>query len=228
VDHAAGLVEDGGEVVGGRGGRRDRVHAAHLEAGGHRSHRDRGVAAHHHHRRGLFLAGDGEALVEMLDRPGVAGIEQPVVHVDHVPALAPALEDLLDLLLGDLQVPAVEGAEQPHHPHVLAALRVVGDLAGLAVEGDLPHLVAARAEVVQRLLVRLLDLGVRVARPAVVDQQHGAAAQRVLVDAAVEHLLVEGDHQVGLVMLVTGWVAKRMRIPLAPACERAGGSISPE
>ena len=71
--------------------------------------------------------------------------------------------------------------------------------ARLGVDRNVAHVVAGEVEVLDGLLVRVADLGVVVLGPLVVDQQDGSGAQRVLVDAAVEHLLVEGHHQVRLV-----------------------------
>jgi hypothetical protein len=162
-------------------------------------HSDRGVAVDHDHVLLRPLDGDLEAGVEVLDGPRVSGFEKLVIHVDHRLALALGREDRRHLSLRDLEVAVVERAQHPHHPHVLAALRVLRDGARLRVDRDVAHLVAREMEVLDGLLVRVADLGVLALGPLVVDHQDGSGAQSLLVDAAVEHLLVEGHHQVRLV-----------------------------
>jgi hypothetical protein len=122
-----------------------------------------------------------------------------VVEGDHGLALAPALEEQAHLVKDRLEVAREQRAQHPDDPHVLSALRGLGGLAGLLLDGDLPHVVAPLEEVLEGLGVGLLDLRVGARPPLAVDEEDRPGSQRPLIDAAVEHLLVEGDDDVGLV-----------------------------
>ena len=84
----------------------------------------------------------------------------------------------------------------------LPRARVVHQLAAALLQRQLDHLVAVAAQRLHRARVGLHDRRVAVAAPHVLEQDDGARFELARLHAAEQHLLVEGDHEVGLVAAV--------------------------
>ena len=131
-----------------------------------------------------------------------------------------------DLLARELQVEAVDVAEHAQREHVLAAARVGDELAALALHRNLVDLVARRDELLVGLGIGGGDLRVAVLAPHAFQQDGAARLELAGAHAAEQHLLVEGDHQVGFVAAV-GDAARAEPDAVAAArrrrCAPAGG-----
>jgi hypothetical protein len=89
------------------------------------------------------------------------------------------------------------------------------------------HAVARADQLVEGLGIRRPRSSDPGGRATCLEQDDAARLEFAGAHAAEQHLLVEGDHQVGLVAAVgDGPEPMRMRLPLAPATLRAGGWIS--
>ena len=139
--------------------------------------------------------------------PGVAGVEQLHVGLDDGRGLL--AEGERDLLARELQVEAVDAAQHAEREHVLAAARVGDERAALALHRDLVDVVAGRDELVVGLDVGGGDLPVRVVAPHALEQDGAAGLELAGAHAPEQHLLVERDHEVGLVAAVGDRAARR-------------------
>ena len=123
--------------------------------------------------------------------------QQPYVVADDGVGLL--REDESDLVPSRLQIQAVDVAQHAQNEHVLAALGIGDMLQALAFHGDFVDLVPVRHEFVTGPGVRSGDLRVLVGSPFVLQENDAAGLEFVIQDATQQHLLVEGDDQVGLV-----------------------------
>ena len=96
----------------------------------------------------------------------------------------------------------VEVAEHAQHEHVLALARVGDELAALALHRHLVQAVAVGQQPFTRLVVLQHDLRVGILGPDALQQDDAVGLQLARVDAAEQHLLVEGDRDVRLVAAV--------------------------
>ena len=200
MHESAHALEALGEVVRrGRGGR-DRVHRADVHAGGEHAERERGVAvAHdlglgHGARRDAVLEGAGSS------RPTRSRQQQALVDLDDLALLL--AEGQRDLLVREVEVQCVNAAQHPQHEHVLALARVGDELAALALERHLQHVVAGLLECGERRKVGLDDLRLAMLAPHVLEQDRGAGLEFAGAYPAQQDLLVERDREVGLVAAI--------------------------
>ena len=136
-------------------------------------------------------------VIDMLLGIGIAGIEQLDVRLDDL--LAFMGEGRGDLLVAELDAAIVDAADHAEYEHVLAAAGVADDLQALDLHRHLLDDQAMLGELLDRRGVLIADLLRRVGGPLVLQQHDGAALVSTVGDAGVQHLLVEGHHQLGLV-----------------------------
>jgi len=194
-----------------------------VHARGDDAERDGRVAVDHQLRLRRAHRRHAEAEFEVLLGPGMAGLEQRDVRTDHLLGLL--AEDERDLVAGEVHVQAVEIAEHPQHEHVLALARVGDELAALVLHRHLVHPVAVRQEPVARLLVLGGDLRVGACGPHALEQDDAAGLELARVDAAEQHLLVEGDRERGLVAAVRDALRADADAVAARAGDAAGGRL---
>jgi len=130
----------------------------------------------------------------------VTGIEERDVGLDHLGGLL--AEGERDLIARELHVEPVDVAQHAQREHVLAAPCVGHQLPALALHRHFVHLVALGHESVVGVGVGVGDLRVGVVAPHALQQDQTAGRELAGADAADEHLLVEGDDQVGLIAAV--------------------------
>ncbi len=176
VHEAAGQRIVVGQVVRRGRRRRDRIHRYQFDAGGHDAKPDRRVAVYDDRRRQPRILGGGylELVVEIVTRERVAGIEQIVIDLYDLVALA--AEDLRDLVLRLVDVAVVDPAEHAQYEHVLALARVPDQLQALLLDRQFMHDETALVEVGQRFAILVANLLVRVLRPHVLEQDDRAFA----------------------------------------------------
>jgi hypothetical protein len=200
VHHAADLLEHLAQVVRGRGRGRDRIHRADVHSRGDDAEREGGVAVDHDLRLVRALRRDPVAEVEIGLAPGRAGVVQRDVAGDDLGVLL--AEDARDLFARQRRVEPVQVAEDAEHEHVLALARVADELLAALLERHLVHLEPVAAQGSDGRLVRRDDARVAVARPHALEQDRRARLELVRLHPTDEHLLVEGDDELGLVAAV--------------------------
>ncbi len=200
VHDAADALEHVGQVVRHRRRGRDRVHRADVHAGGEHAQRQRGVAVDDDLRLGRPHGRNPVLEVEVLLRPRVARVEQPLIDLDDLRVLLAEREG--DLLATELGIQAVQVAQHPEHEHVLALARVGDELVALALERDLVDAEAGLLQHVDRFDIRGDDLRIAMLAPHALEQDLRAGLQLAGAHAAEQHLLVERDDEIGLVAAV--------------------------
>ncbi len=141
-------------------------------------------------------------------------------HVRALPA-----QDGLHLLERLLHPEAEDLGEHPDDEHVLADARVGHHFEAGRFHGELDHVEALSAELGHRGRVLLAHLFLRVLGPLALEQHDGAGPEGGVGDPSVEHLLVEGDHQVGALAAVGDLVAAEAHPDARGAGAGSGGRL---
>ena len=194
---AADLLEHAAQIMRNRSRRRDRVHGADFHARREHAERQRGVAVDHDLRLGAARGRNAIFEVEILLGPVVAGVQQLDVRLNDAGVFLAESDG--DLLVPVLAVEAEDIAEDAEREHVLAALGIGHDGLALALHRNFDDLVARLHELLVGLDVGRDDFRVPVLAPHAFQQNGAVGLEFAGANAAEQHLLVEGDHQVGFV-----------------------------
>ena len=160
----------------------------------------RGIAVDDDLRLGHGHDGDAVLEVECVSAQAWPASSRPWLTLTTLASFLPKV--MRDLVARDLEVQAVDAAEDPEHEHVLAAPRVGHELAARFLERKFVDAKAALVQHLHRLDVRRDDLRVAMLAPHVLEQDRAAGLQLARANAAEQHLLVERDDEVGLVAAV--------------------------
>ena len=146
------------------------------------------------------VAGILNLILEVLLRPGEAGIDQLLVRCNDEIAFLP--ENKAHLFVCGIRAEAVDAAKQAKHKHVLAAAGVPDNLQALGLHRYLADLKTLRDQFVENSRVGGCNTGVIAMAPHVLQQDCAARFQLVRTEPAEEHLFVKCDGQVGFVAAI--------------------------